>query len=316
MMNIGYILQRLFLALLVIWGVTFVVFMIVHLVPGDPARVILGAYAPDESVAALRERLGLNRPFLEQYGSWLGNAVQGNLGTSLITSQAVSPQLIDRLGPTIELAAASLLIGVAIAFPVGILSAVRPGSKLDLFASVLSQVGISVPSFWMGILLVLLFSLTLGWLPPSGYTPLSEDAGDWLAHLILPAITAGIVSASVMTRFIRSAMLDVLYANYIQTARAKGLPESVVINKHALRNAMISIVTIIGLQTTALLSGVVIVEVVFGWPGLGRLALDAVLDRDYPMLQGSVLLIAIMVTLVNVAVDLMYFFLDPRIEFA
>jgi len=315
-MNVRYILQRLVLALLVIWGVTFVVFMIVHLVPGDPARVILGAYAPEESVAAIRERLGLNRPFLEQYGSWLGNALQGNLGTSLITSQAVSPQLLARLGPTIELAVASLLIGLAIAFPVGILSAVRPGSKLDLLASVLSQVGISVPSFWMGILLVLLFSLTLGWLPPSGYTPLGEDAGDWLAHLILPAITAGIVSASVMTRFIRSAMLDVLYANYIQTARAKGLPESVVINKHALRNAMISIVTIIGLQTTALLSGVVIVEVVFGWPGLGRLALDAVLDRDYPMLQGAVLIIAIMVTLVNVTVDLMYFFLDPRIEYA
>lgn len=315
-MNIRYILQRLVLAVLVIWGVTFVVFMIVHLVPGDPARVILGAYAPEESVLALRERLGLNRPFLDQYGTWLGNALSGNLGTSLITSQAVSPQLIQRLGPTVELAVASLLIGIAIAFPVGILSAVRPGSKLDLVASVFSQVGISVPSFWMGILLVLLFSLTLGWLPPSGYTPLAEDPADWLAHLILPAVTSGIVSASVMTRFIRSAMLDVLHANYIQTARAKGLAERIVINKHALRNAMISIVTIIGLQTTALLSGVVIVEVVFGWPGLGRLALDAVLDRDYPLLQGAVLLIAIMVTVVNLTVDLLYFFLDPRIEYA
>lgn len=315
-MNVAYILQRLFLALLVVLGVTFVVFMIVHLVPGDPARVVLGAYAPEESVLALRERLGLNRPFLEQYGSWLGNALQGNLGTSLITSQAVSPQLAQRLGPTIELAVASLLIGMVIAFPVGILSAVRPGSKLDLLASILSQVGISVPSFWMGILLVLFFSLTLNWLPPSGYMAFSQDAGRWLAHLILPAVTAGIVSASVMTRFIRSAMLEVLHANYIQTARAKGLSEYVVINRHALRNAMISIVTIIGLQTTALLSGVVIVEVVFGWPGLGRLALDAVLDRDYPMLQGAVLVIAIMVTLVNVAVDLLYFFLDPRIEYA
>lgn len=315
-MNIAYILQRLALALLVILGVTFVVFMIVQLVPGDPARVILGAYAPEESVLALRERLGLNRPFIEQYTTWLGNALQGNLGTSLITSQAVTPQLAQRLGPTIELAVASLLVGLVVAFPVGILSAVRPGSKLDLLATVISQVGISVPSFWMGILLVLLFSLTLGWLPPSGYAPVSDGVGVWLSHLILPAVTAGIVSASVMTRFIRSAMLDVLYANYIQTARAKGLAESVVINRHALRNAMISIVTIIGLQTTALLSGVVIVEVVFGWPGLGRLALDAVLDRDYPLLQGAVLLIAIMVTLVNVAVDLAYFFLDPRIEYA
>lgn len=315
-MNIAYILQRLVLAVLVIWGVTFVVFMIVHLVPGDPARVILGAYAPEESVLALRERLGLNRPFLDQYGTWLSNALQGNLGSSLITSQPVTPQLVQRLGPTIELAAASLVIGMVIAFPVGILSAVRPGSKLDLIASVISQVGISVPSFWMGILLVLLFSLTLGWLPPSGYTPFASSPGAWLSHLILPAITSGIVSASVMTRFIRSAMLDVLHANYIQTARAKGLAEQVVINRHALRNAMINIVTIIGLQTTALLSGVVIVEVVFSWPGLGRLALDAVLDRDYPLLQGAVLVIAVMVTLVNVAVDLLYFFLDPRIEYA
>jgi peptide/nickel transport system permease protein len=315
-MNVSYILQRIFLALVVILGVTFVVFMIVHIVPGDPARVILGAYASDESVAAIRERLGLNRPFLEQYGDWLGKAVHGELGSSLITSQPVMPQLLQRLGPTIELALASLLIGVGIAFPVGILSAVRPGSKVDLVASFFSQIGVSVPSFWMGIILVLLFSLTLNWLPPSGYTPISEDLGDWIAHLVLPAVTTGIVSASILTRFIRSAMLDVLHMNYVQTARAKGLSERTVVNKHALRNAMINIVTIIGLQMTALLSGVVIVEVVFAWPGLGRLALDAVLDRDYPMLQGAVLTVAIMVTLVNLVVDLLYFFLDPRIEFA
>lgn len=313
-MNIRYILQRLVLALVVIWGVTFVVFMIVHLVPGDPARVVLGAYAPAESVAAVRERLGLNRPVLEQYGVWLGDAVQGDLGSSLITSQPVAPQLLQSLGPTIELALFSLLIAMAIAFPVGIISAVRPNSTIDLVASFLSQIGVSVPSFWMGILLILLFSLTLGWLPPTGYTPFSEDALDWLAHLILPSVTVGIVSASILTRFIRSAMLDVLHATYIQTARAKGLAERVVINKHALRNALISIVTIIGLQMTALLSGVVIVEVVFGWPGLGRLALDAVLDRDYPMLQGAVLVVAVLVTLVNLLVDLTYFALDPRIE--
>lgn len=315
-MNFTYILQRLLLAVLVIWGVTFVVFMIVHIVPGDPARVILGAYASDEAVADIRERLGLNRPFLEQYALWLSNALRGNLGSSLITSQPVMPQLLQRLGPTIELGVVSVLIGMAIAFPIGILSAVKPGSKLDLVASFISQIGISVPSFWMGILMVLLFSLTLDWLPPSGYTPFSENPGDWLAHLILPALTSGIVTASVLTRFIRSAMLDVLGMNYIQTARAKGLSENAVINRHALRNAMISIVTIIGLQMTAVLSGVVVVEVVFGWPGLGRLALDAVLDRDYPMLQGAVLLIALMVTLVNLFIDLLYFFIDPRIEFA
>jgi peptide/nickel transport system permease protein len=315
-MNLSYLFQRAVLALVVIWGVTLVVFMIVQIVPGDPARVILGAYASEESVAAIRERLGLNRPILEQYLSWLGKALQGDLGSSLITSQPVAPQLMQRLGPTIELALASLLIGLAIAFPVGITSAVRPGSKLDIIASFFSQIGVSVPSFWMGILLVLLFSLTLGWLPPSGYTALSKDPADWLAHLILPAITTGIVSASILTRFIRSAMLDVLHMNYIQTARAKGLPENTVIRRHGLRNALINIVTIIGLQMTALMSGVVITEVVFGWPGLGRLSLDAVLDRDYPMLQGAVLTVAVMVTVINLIVDMLYFYLDPRIEFA
>jgi peptide/nickel transport system permease protein len=315
-MNVSYILQRVLLALLVVWGVTFAVYMIVHLVPGDPARIILGAYASEESVAAVRERLGLNAPFLEQYVTWLTNALRGELGSSLITSQPVMPQLAQRVGPTLELGAASLLIGLAIAFPVGIASALRPGSRLDIIVSFISQIGISVPSFWMGILFVLLFSLTLNWLPPGGYTPISESFTDWLSHLALPAITAGIVSASVLTRFIRSAMLDVLNMTYIQTARAKGLPESLVVNRHALRNALINIVTIIGLQMSALFSGVVIVEVVFSWPGLGRLALDAVLDRDYPMLQGAVLVVAVMVTMVNLIVDLLYFFLDPRIEFA
>lgn len=315
-MNVNYILQRLVLALVVILGVTFVVYLIVHIVPGDPARVILGAYASNEAVAAIRERLGLNQPFLTQYGTWLGNALQGNLGSSLITSQPVAPQLLQRLGPTLELSFASLLVGIVIAFPIGILSAVRPGSKLDVVASFMSQIGVSVPSFWMGILMILLFSLTLGWLPPSGYTPAAKDLGDWLAHLILPAITSGIVSASILTRFIRSSMLNVLNMNYIRTARAKGLSERTVTLRHGLRNALISIVTILGLQVTALMSGVVIIEVVFAWPGLGRLALDAVLDRDYPMLQGAVLTIAIIVTMVNLAVDILYFFLDPRIEYA
>jgi peptide/nickel transport system permease protein len=315
-MNYGYILQRLLLALIVVLGVTFVVFMIVQIVPGDPARVILGPYANDEAVSGLRERLGLNRPFLEQYTRWLGNAVRGNFGNSLITSQPVAPQLLQRLGPSLELAVASLFIGIAIAFPIGIISAVKPGSLIDIIASIFSQIGVSVPSFWMGILFVLLFSLTLGWLPPSGYTPMNEDFLDWLAHIILPALTAGLLSASIQTRFVRSAMLDVLNMDYVRTARAKGLSERNVIYNHALRNAMINIVTIIGLQITALVSGIVIVEVVFGWPGLGRLALNAVLDRDYPLLQGTVFTVAVVVTLVNLLVDLLYFFLDPRIEHA
>ncbi len=315
-MNYQYVVQRLLLALVVVLGITFVVFMIMQIVPGDPARVILGPYASDESVAGLRDRLGLDRPFFEQYLSWLSKALRGDFGQSLLNGQDVSPQLRGRIGPSFELAMVSLVIGLVIAFPIGIISALKPGSAIDIIATVFSQIGVSIPSFWMGILLIIIFSLNLELLPPSGYTPISEDAGDWLAHIILPAFTAGFVSASIQTRFIRSAMLDVLSANYVQTARAKGLNERTVILRHALRNALINIVTIIGLQITALFSGIVIVEVVFSWPGLGRLAFNAVEERDYPLLQGAVMVVAIMVTLVNLVVDLLYFLLDPRIEYA
>jgi peptide/nickel transport system permease protein len=315
-MNVQYIAQRLLTALAVLLGVTFAVFLIIQLVPGDPARVILGVQATDENVAAVRERLGLNEPFLVQYGRWLGNAVQGDLGKSLITGQEVAPQIRHRLPATLQLAAAALIIGLLIAVPAGIISALRPGSKIDVFTSVSSQIGVAIPDFWMGIMLILFFSLTLGWLPARGYTPISESFSEWLRHIILPAVTLGIISGAVQTRFVRSAMLEVLNENYIRTARAKGLSERRVIRGHALPNAMITIVTIIGLQITALLSAVVVVEVVFGWPGLGRLALDAVLDRDYPLLQGTVLIMAVLLTLVNLGVDLLYFVLDPRIEHA
>lgn len=312
-MNYQYLLQRLVLALVVILGVTFAVFLIVQLVPGDPARVVLGVQANDQNVAAMRERMGLNRPFFEQYFTWLADAVQGDLGTSLITSQSVSEQISDRLGPTLELAFMSLFIGLMIAFPLGIISAMYPRTPIDLFASFISQVGVSIPDFWMGILLILLFSLTLGWLPPSGYAPIQEDFGEWLSHIILPAMTAGLISGAIQTRFIRSAMLEVLNENYIRTAYAKGLSQGTVLRRHALRNALITIVTIIGLQMTALFSAVVVVEIVFTWPGLGELSLEAVLDRDYPLLQGTVLTLAVLVTIINLVIDMLYFFLDPRL---
>lgn len=315
-MNLRYILQRLFLTIFVVFGITFVVFMIIQLVPGDPARVILGVAASEENVAALRERLGLNDPMLVQYGHWLGGLVRGDLGNSLVTGQSVSKQILQRMPATIALALAGLLVGLMIALPAGILSALKPHSPLDIVASFLSQIGVSIPDFWLGILLILLFSLTLGWLPSQGHTPFSQDPLDWLAHLVLPALTVGIISGSIQTRFIRSAMLEVLHQDYVRTARAKGLGERAVISRHALRNAMITIVTIIGLQLTALLSAVVVVEVVFSWPGLGRLTLDAVLDRDYPLLQGAVFTLATILALVNLGTDLVYFFIDPRIEYA
>jgi len=315
-MNYQYVLQRLLLAAVVVLGVTLVVFMIIQLIPGDPARVSLGMQATDELVAARREQMGLNRPLLEQYGSWLVNAAQGDFGDSLITGQPVAEQIVRRLPATLQLAGLAIVIGMVIAFPLGILSALRPNSALDVVASVISQLGVAVPDFWMAILLVLLFSSTLGWLPPSGYTPIQNDFSGWLAHMILPALTAGLISASIQTRFIRSAMLEVLNQNYIRTAHAKGLSEGVVLSRHALRNALITIVTVVGLQVTALLSAVVVIEIVFNLPGLGRLALDAVLDRDYTLLQGAVFVMAFMVSLVNLAVDFTYFLLDPRIEFA
>ena len=315
-MNSGYIIQRLFSTLIVIFGITFVVFMIIQLVPGDPARVVLGVAASEENVAALRERLGLNRPIWEQYGSWLSELAQGDLGNSLVTGQPVLEQILQRLPATLVLATAGLIVGLLIGLPAGIMSALKPHSPLDTTTSILSQIGVSIPDFWLGILLVLLFSLTLGWLPSQGYTPFSQDPVDWFRHLILPALTVGIISGSIQTRFNRSAMLEVLHQDYIRTARAKGLREALVVNRHALRNALIPIITILGLQLTALLSAVVVVEVVFSWPGLGRLTLEAVLDRDYPLLQGAVFTIATLLALVNLGTDLLYAFIDPRIEYA
>ena len=316
MVNTRYLLQRLITTLIVIFGITFVVFMIIQLVPGDPARVVLGVAASEENVAALRERLGLNAPVWQQYLTWLGGLFQGDLGNSLVTGQPVTEQVLHRLPATLTLAAAGLIIGLLIGLPAGIMSALKPHSPLDISTSLLSQIGVSIPDFWLGILLVLLFSLTLGWLPSQGYTPFSEDPVDWFMHLILPALTVGIISGSIQTRFNRSAMLEVLHEDYIRTARAKGLAEHTVVNRHALRNALIPIITILGLQFTALLSAVVVVEVVFSWPGLGRLTLDAVLDRDYPLLQGAVLAIAILLAFVNLGTDLLYSFIDPRIDYA
>lgn len=312
-MNTRFIIQRLMLTILVIVGVTLAVFLIIQLVPGDPARVSLGMQATEENVQARRERLGLNRPLVEQYTTWVYDAVRGDLGSSLITGQEITPQIRDRLPTTLQLAVLALLIGMIIAFPLGIIAAVKPGSMIDTIATFISQLGVAVPDFWMAILLVLLFSTTLEWLPPSGYTPISENFRDWLEHIILPALTAGFISASIQTRFIRSAMLEVMRQNYVMTARAKGLRERTVVLQHGLRNALITVVTIIGLQMTALLSAVVVIEIVFSLPGLGSLTLDAVLDRDYPLVQGAVLVMAILVTGINLVVDIIYFLLDPRI---
>lgn len=315
-MSLNYLLRRLGTLLLVLFGVSLVTFAIVPLLPGSPARVTLGVQATPESVAALERRMGLDRPLPVRYADWIGGIVlRGDFGDSLISGAPIAREVGRRLPATVNLALVALLIGLAIALPAGFLSALRPGSGRDLGVSILSQIGVSVPDFWMGILLILLFSETLGWLPSSGYLPMSAGFWPWLSHILLPATTVGIISGSIMTRFVRSALLEVLGQDYVRTARAKGMPRQRVLGKHVARNAAISIVTIIGLQMATLLSAVVVVEIIFAWPGLGQLALTATLQRDYPALQASVLLSAVIFTVVNLVTDLSYTFLDPRVVY-
>ncbi len=316
-MSFRYLLQRLGTLLLVLFGVSLLTFAIIPLVPGSPARVTLGVMATDASVAALEHKMGLDRPLPVQYLSWVsGIVLHGNFGDSLINGKPITEQVRQRLPATLVLAFAALLIGLLIAIPSGILSALRPGSARDLGVSIMSQIGVSIPDFWLGILLILLFAQVLHWLPSSGYAPLSEGLVPYLRHILLPAATAGVISGSIMARFVRSAMMEVLGNDYVRTARAKGLNERVVVRKHVLRNAAITIVTIIGLQMATLLSSVVVVEIIFAWPGLGSMALTATLQRDYPVLQASVLLFAASFAVINLLTDLSYVLLDPSVEYA
>jgi peptide/nickel transport system permease protein len=310
-----YVTRRVIQSVVVMFGISILVFLLVHLVPGDPIRVALGTQFDQDTYDTLRERAGFDQPLFVQYFTWLASAVQGDLGVSFRSGAPVTGLILGRLPATLTLAFASLVVALLIAIPLGIISAVRSGSKLDHAATVFSQFGISIPDFWMGIMFILLFSLTLGWLPPSGYTPITEDPVDWFARLLMPAVTVGVVSGSVLTRFVRSSMLEALSQDYTRTARSKGLAERVIVSRHVLKNALIPVVTIAGLQLASLLGGVIIVEVVFSWPGLGQLALLAVQRRDYPVLQGAVLVMAITFLLINLVVDLMYAWLDPRIKY-
>nr|MDT0659284.1 ABC transporter permease [Micromonospora sp. DSM 115978] len=309
-----YLLGRSLQTVIAMLGVSIAVFLIIHLVPGDPIRLAMGTRFDPEVYQALRERAGLDRPLLVQYGTWLSHAVTGDLGVSFRSGQPVTELVGQRLGPTATLAGAALLIALAIALPVGVLSAVRSGSVLDRLVTAFSQLWVSVPDFWSGIMYILLFALVLGWLPPSGYVSLLDDPVAGLRHLALPALTVGLISGSILTRFVRSAVLEALHQDYTRTARAKGLSRWRTVRRHVLPNAWIPIVTAVGLQLGFLLGGVVIVEVIFEWPGLGRLAYDAVIRRDYTLLQGTVLVIALMFLLVNFLVDVLYGYLDPRVR--
>ncbi|GAB3352385.1 ABC transporter permease [Modestobacter lapidis] len=294
-------------------GVSIIVFALIQFVPGDPVRLALGTRFSQETYDALLERSGLDQPVLQQYFTWSGRALTGDLGVSFRSGEPVTALILERLPATLTLALAAILVALLIAVPLGTLSALRPRSLVDRGATVLSQIGISVPDFWMGIVFILVFAGTLGWLPSGGYVPLTEDPWGWLQRLIMPAIVTGVVSGSVITRFVRSSVLEALGQDHVRTAQAKGLPARQVLSWHVLRNALLPLVTVTGVQLAYLLSGVVVVEIVFAWPGLGQLALQAVQARDYPVLQGAVLLFALVFLLVNLVVDLLYSRLDPRI---
>ena len=308
-----FVLRRVLQSAVVLLGVTLVVFLLLQLVPGDPGRVALGTRFDPQTYDALRERAGLDQPLPVQYASYLGHALTGDLGVSFRTGQPVSAIVLERLPATLSLAVTAVVFALLVAFPLGIVAAVRSGSAIDHAARVFSQFGVSVPDFWMGIMGILLFAGVLGWLPPSGYVALTDDPGRWATHVALPAVTVGLVTASILTRFIRSSVLEVLSADYVRTAEAKGLRNRVVIVRHVLRNALIPVVTVVAVQLASLLGGVIVIEVLFAWPGIGRLTFDAVQARDYPVLQGAVLLVAALFLLVNLLVDILYARLDPRI---
>ena len=309
-----FLALRLLYSLVVLLGVLVVVFALVHLVPGDPVRIALGTRYSPEAYQALRSASGLDRPIVEQFVGYVGSALSGNLGVSFRNGEPVTVTLLDRLPATLSLAATAIVIGLLISVPAGTWAALHQGRASDAIVRVATQFGVSIPDFWMGILLIELFATTLRWLPTSGYAPLIGDPTGWLRHVILPGSTVGLVAAAIMTRYIRSAVLDVASMGYVHAARSKGLPPRVVTIRHILRNALIPVLTITGIQLATILGGVIVVEVVFAWPGLGRLVYTAVAARDYSLIQGAVLLIATLFLLINLIVDVLYSVADPRIR--
>lgn len=302
-----YTLRRILVAIPAVLGVLIIVFAMVRLAPGDPALLIAGELADAATVERIRERLGLNRPPHEQFLIFVGGVAQGDLGRSTRTNRPVTADLANYFPNTLELALAATLIALVIGVGAGILSALKPNSWLDVSVMMITLVGVSMPVFWFGLLAILYFSVDLGWFPVAGRGTIS--------HLVLPAVTLGVSSTAIIARMTRSSMLEVLSQDFVRTARAKGAPQRSVVLRHALRNALIPVITIGGLEFGSLMAGAVITETVFTWPGIGRLLVQSILSRDYPVVQGAVLLIAISFIIVNLLVDLVYGFVDPRIRF-
>jgi peptide/nickel transport system permease protein len=309
-----YIVQRVLFMLPVALLVSIVTFMLIHLIPGDPAQVLLGEAATPQTVAALRHQLGLDKPLPQQFVLWFWQALQGNLGNSIQLQQPVSQALLQRLPVTLELGVASLLFSLALAIPLGVYSATHRNGWVEWLINISSLVGTAIPNFVLALLLIFLFAVALRLFPPGGYTPFTNDPTGNLRDLILPMIALGTGTVAVNLRQIRASMVEVLEQDYIRTARAKGLSERRVNYTHALRNSLIPLLTIVGLQIGAILGGAFVIETIFLWPGIGKLAVDSIFAKDYPVVQGVVLLAAFSYMLINLLVDISYVFLDPRIR--
>jgi len=308
-----YVIRRIGVFILSVLLASALVFGVMSILPGDTAQVILGTQATPESVAALREEMGLNRPIPVQYVEWLGGALTGDLGESALTGREVAPQITDKLGVTLPLAVAAIVLTILISFPLGVFAASRHRKLGDAVVSVLSQLGLAVPAFWAGLLLVTAFAVNLRWFPASGFPGWSESFWGSVDALILPTVSLAIVQSAIITRYVRSAVLETLREDYIRTARSKGLTRARALWKHGLRNAAIPVLTILGLQFAALLAGTVIIERVFVLPGLGRMLLDGISDRDLPLVQGGAFVVVTLILTVNLVIDLMYRLIDPRV---
>lgn len=313
---IEYLVRRLLVSVITLVVVSLVIFGIVHFTPGDPARIMAGDMASSADVERIRQQLGLDRPLPLQYVTWLGQLLQGDLGRSLFLQRPVAQAIWERAEPTFLLTVFALGLAVLIGVPAGVVAAVRRGSVADQSLAVVALLGVCIPNFWLGMMLILLFSVGLGLLPSGGYVTVAEgNSLNSLRYLVLPVLTLGFSESALISRITRAAMLDTLGLDYVRSARSKGLSEAVVVGKHAFRNALIPVLTVVGLALGVLLGGAVVTETVFTIPGVGRLAVSSIARRDYPVIQGVVLVIAVIYVLVNLLIDLLYTLADPRIRY-
>ena len=311
----AYVVRRLFATIVVMAVVAFVVFLLLYLTPGDPAAILAGDIATADDIRRIREKLGLDEPFLVRFSGWVWGLLHGDLGISIFTNLPVTHLIGQRIEPTLSLTLCTLLVAVLVAVPLGVVAAARAGTWIDRMVMAFSVAGFSVPVFVLAYILILVFSIELDWLPVQGYRPIREGLWEWARHLILPSAALGTVYVALIARITRASMLDVLAQDYVRTAQAKGLAPGAVLVGHALKNAAVPIVTVIGIGIALLIGGAIVTETVFAIPGIGRLTVDAILRRDYPIIQGVILIFSGAYVLINLAVDLSYMLLDPRIRY-